>query len=275
MRVLLDVTAWTTTCVEDGVGVTSGGVGSLEVTELRFPPRYLQRPYDPERGYLAVVLEGGLEKAFARGPISLRAGQIATIPASALHAAEFGQRGARVLVIQPFAADAPACGHLLRELRVVDNCGVAALAERIVAELRAPDTAAPVAAEGLTLELVAAASRTGSRPGRRTRPAWLAKVLELLHEPESQPLGLGEIAEAVGIDSSHLARVFRREYGVSVGTYLRRLRLDRAAARLAGSSDPVARIAAEEGFADQSHFTRAFRAYTGVTPGRYRELLRR
>jgi AraC family transcriptional regulator len=274
MRVLLDVTAWTRTCIEDGVGVTSGGIGSLEVTELRFPPRYLQRPYDPERGYVAVVLEGSLEKAFARGSISLRAGQVVTIPASALHAAEFGQRGARVLVIQPFAADAPGCGHLLRELRVVDNGGVAALAERIVAELRAPDAAAPVAAEGLTLELVAAASRAGSGSGRRNRPAWLAGVLELLHDPGSQPLGLGEIAEAVGVDSSHLARVFRREYGVSVGTYLRRLRLDRAAARLAGSTDPVARIAAEEGFADQSHFTRAFKRHTGVPPALYRRIAR-
>jgi transcriptional regulator GlxA family with amidase domain len=69
--------------------------------------------------------------------------------------------------------------------------------------------------------------------------------------------------------------MFRRHYGVSIATYLRRLRLDRAAAKLAGSDAPVARIAAEEGFADQSHFTRAFTCHTGVTPARYRRLTSR
>lgn len=261
---------WATTCVEDGVGVTSAEMGGLDVTELRYPPGYRGEPYDPERGYLAVVLAGRVEKAFARGPLSLRAGNVATVPASAVHTAEFGEDGARVVVVQPLGAEEKPYGRLLRELRVLAGCDLAALAERIVAELRARDTAAPVAAEGLTLELVAAAARAGSGPAGRARPAWLASVLELLHDAGTEPPGLGELAEAVGVDSSHLARVFRREYGVSVGTYLRRLRLDRAAARLARSADPVARIAADEGFADQSHFTRAFRRHTGVTPARYR-----
>jgi AraC family transcriptional regulator len=265
---------WATTCVEDGVGVTSAEMGGLGVTELRFPPGYRQEPYDPERGYLTVVLEGRVEKAFARGPVSLRAGNVATIPASALHTADFGERGARVVVVQPLGATEPACGGLLRELRVLAGCDLAALAERIVAELRAPDSAAPVAAEGLTLELVAAAARAGSRLARPERPAWLASVVELLHDAGTESPALGRLAAAVGVDSSHLARVFRREYGVSVGTYLRGLRLDRAAARLAGSSDPIARIAAEGGFADQSHFTRAFRRHTGVTPARYRRICR-
>jgi AraC family transcriptional regulator len=268
------VTGWVTSCVEDGVRATSADVGGLDVSELSYPPGYRQRPYDPERGYLAVVLEGRVEKGFAHGLVSLRAGNVAAIPASAAHTAEFGARGARVVVVQPLASEAAECVSLLRELRVLDNVGLASLAERLVAELRASDLAAPVAAEGLTLELVAAAARAGSRAGRPGRPAWLAGVLELLHDRDSPPLRLGDVAAAVGIDSSHLARVFRREYGVSVGTYLRRLRLDRAAARLAGSSDPVARIAADEGFADQSHFTRAFRRHTGVTPARYRRILR-
>jgi len=265
---------WVTTSVEKGVGVTEAAVGGIGVTEFRFPSGYRQEPYDPERGYLAVVLEGRVEKSFARGPVSLRAGDVATIPASALHTAEFGANGARVVVVEPPGAGEQAYGGLLRELRVLAGCDLTALGERIVAELGAPDSAAPVAAEGLTLELVAAAARAGSRPGGRACPAWLASVLELLHEAGGEPPGLGELAEAVGVDPSHLARVFRREHGVSVGTYLRRLRLDRAAARLARTSDPVARIAAEEGFADQSHFTRAFRRHTGVTPARYRRAFR-
>ncbi|HMB89928.1 MAG TPA: helix-turn-helix transcriptional regulator, partial [Rhodothermales bacterium] len=72
----------------------------------------------------------------------------------------------------------------------------------------------------------------------------------------------------------HLTRVFRTYYRVSIGTFLRRLRLDWAASQLATAPDSLADIALQAGFADQSHFTRAFKKYTGVTPGHYRRALR-
>lgn len=268
------MTAWATTCVADGVDVTSADLGGLVVSELRFPPGHAHGPYDPERGYLAIVLEGRVEKTFARGGVSVRASSVATVPANAVHTAEFCVGGTRVVVVEPLGSGGPACRSLLGELRVRESAGLAALAERIVGELRAPDTAAPLAAEGLSLELVAAAARADAAPTRLGRPAWLGSVLELLHDPAADRLGLGGVAAVVGVDPSHLARVFRREHGISVGTYLRRLRLDRAAARLAGSRDSVARIAMDEGFADQSHFTRAFKRHTGVTPARYRRIAR-
>jgi AraC-like DNA-binding protein len=34
---------------------------------------------------------------------------------------------------------------------------------------------------------------------------------------------------------------------------------------------PIARVAAETGFADQSHLARHFKHLTGVTPGQYRK----
>ena len=86
---------------------------------------------------------------------------------------------------------------------------------------------------------------------------------------------LSQLAEAVGVHPAHLARSFRREYGLTVGQYARAVRLDWASAQLALPDASLAGIAVGAGFADQSHFTRAFRAHTGVTPGRYRELLRR
>ena len=57
---------------------------------------------------------------------------------------------------------------------------------------------------------------------------------------------------------------------MTVGTYVRRLRLDWAARELARSDTALARVALVAGFADQSHFTRAFRGYTGLTPSVYR-----
>jgi AraC family transcriptional regulator len=85
-----------------------------------------------------------------------------------------------------------------------------------------------------------------------------------------QPVRLAELAREVSVHPAHLARAFRQQFGTSVGGYVRRLRLDWAAAELERSETALAAIALAAGFADQSHFTRSFRRYTGFTPGAYR-----
>jgi AraC family transcriptional regulator len=138
--------------------------------------------------------------------------------------------------------------------------------------LRASDAAAPLAAEGLTLEILAATAREASvERGLGRSPRWLNAAEELLRARIREPLGLSELADAVGVNATHLARMFRARYGISVGEYGRRLRLDWAAAEIARDERPIAEIAAAAGFADQSHFTRLFRRRLGTTPARFRE----
>lgn len=75
-----------------------------------------------------------------------------------------------------------------------------------------------------------------------------------------------------GVDPAHLARRLRAHYGMTAGAYLREIRVQRAAGALVRSSEPLARIALDAGFADQSHFTRVFRTVHGITPLRCRAL---
>jgi AraC family transcriptional regulator len=84
---------------------------------------------------------------------------------------------------------------------------------------------------------------------------------------------IATLADDIGVHPVHLARVFRAHYGMSIGTYLRGLRLDWAACQLP-TNTPLSEIAAGAGFVDQSHFTRAFRIHTGLTPGQYRAACR-
>jgi AraC-like DNA-binding protein len=261
--------AWVSSRVEDDVGVREAVAGNVEVTELRFPPGYVQGAVTPPRGYVAVVLEGGMTKCFGCGPFPLAEGELATMPARAAHEAFFGPEGCRVLVVKP----PPAVSNpLLEHFGVRRADGVAVLGERIAAELASRDAAAPVAVEGLALQLVAAALRSEPTLESRARPAWFGTVLQLLRDPPSWKVA--DLAREVAIDPDHLGRVFRRHFGVSISTYLRELRLDRAAASLVLTEASVAQIAADEGFADQSHFTQAFRRHVGVTPARYRRLAR-
>jgi AraC family transcriptional regulator len=266
-------TAFASVSHDDGVRVTSAEVTGFTITELEFPPHYVQRPYEPEHAYLALVLEGGMEKAFPLRTISFDPASALTMPAGAGHGARFGPRGARVLVVRPKAASAvPACLGRFGELR---GRGFGWLAWRLAGELRAPDDAAPLAAEGLVLQLLAAVARESSADRSRARaPAWLNAAEELLRARSGVCVRLGELAEELGVHPAHLAREFRARHGVSVGEYGRRVRLARAASEIASGDRPLAEIAAGAGFADQSHFTRLFRRHVGTTPARYREAAR-
>jgi AraC family transcriptional regulator len=72
------------------------------------------------------------------------------------------------------------------------------------------------------------------------------------------------------VHPDHLARAFKLRFGLPIGSYLRRLRLDWAATRLESNEQAISAIALAAGFADQSHFTRTFRRHTGLTPHEYR-----
>jgi AraC family transcriptional regulator len=256
---------------DEGVSVTSAEVNGFTLSELRFPKSYLQAPFEPELPYLAVVLEGELVKSFPRRTLELGCSNAVAIPVGATHGARFGSDGARILIVRPRSASDPGAGCFDRvaELRGRE---LTWLAWRLVGELRASDAAAPLAAEGFALELLAATTREARierSPG--LPPVWLRSAEELLRARLADRIGLGELAEVVGVHPTYLARAFRAHYGLSVGEYGRRLRLAWAAAELARGDKSLAEIATSAGFADQSHFTRVFRRQVGTTPARYRE----
>ncbi len=255
---------------DEGVLVRSADVDGLTLAELRFPPGYVQVEFAPDLPYLALVLDGGLEKSFSRRTLHLNKACALTMPAAAAHAARFGPKGARIVIVKPKNASTHLGGSLDRLVQL-SVPGLTWLAWRLAGELRAADTAAPLAAAGFALELLAATSRESGFARRPRRPpAWLRSAEELLRACLGDCIGLGELADAVGVHPTHLARAFRAHYGVSVGEYGRRVRLEWAAAEIAGGDTPLAIIAAQAGFADQSHFTRLFKHHVGITPARYR-----
>jgi AraC family transcriptional regulator len=136
------------------------------------------------------------------------------------------------------------------------------------------DQAAPLAIEGLLLELLAAGARRSSVRGPGTQPAWLGDVLEILHGDTASHWTLSHLAAAVQVHPVTLARAFRRARACSVGEYVRRLRIERAAQELGGTTRSIAEIAMTAGFADQSHFSNVFRRHTGMSPSAFRRSVR-
>jgi AraC family transcriptional regulator len=99
-------------------------------------------------------------------------------------------------------------------------------------------------------------------------------ILQLLSDLRGRldgDVSLEALAARSGWSPFHFHRTFRKVVGETPKQYTLRLRLERAAARLASGGDPVVRVAAEAGFSSHEVFTRAFRRQFGLTPSRYRE----
>jgi AraC family transcriptional regulator len=146
------------------------------------------------------------------------------------------------------------------------------LAARLFREYRRGDSASLLAMEGLTLEMIAAASNEDVGRREFKSPPWLDRTREFLHAEFARNLTIENIAKVAGVHPSHLARSFREQVGYTIGEYVRRLRVEFASQHLSSTDAPLGEIAAAAGFSDQSHLSRTFKTYFGVTPGEYRKI---
>jgi AraC-like DNA-binding protein len=95
----------------------------------------------------------------------------------------------------------------------------------------------------------------------------LMRVTDALLADPGDVRGLEAFADTVGASSRTLARLFRRETGMSFQAWRRQLRLTEALASLSQGATP-ARAAAAVGYASGPAFGAAFKAAFGTTPGR-------
>ena len=246
----------------------------LRILKVWFPPGSRIPAHRHDRANFAVMIDGSFDVARARESHSCPPSTVFTEPLGERHANRVDRRGARVVVLQPDPGRAgliEPCAPLFQAHRHFLDGRIGDLARRLAQELDRDDSVSRVAAEGLALEMLATAARIAETECRKPRPpGWLARAQDLLHEHFLEDLRVTEVARAVGVHPVYFARVFRAHLRVPIGAYVRGLRLEWAARRLAHGEEPLSEIALAAGFADQSHFTRVFRRYAGATPLRYR-----
>lgn len=107
----------------------------------------------------------------------------------------------------------------------------------------------------------------------RTNPAVSAQIRscrDYIELHAQQELKLPMLAKHVGYSQYYLSRKFKQEMGVSISTYIKYVRVERAKLMLVSASAPIAQIAEMLHFASSSHFSDAFREVVGMTPQQYR-----
>jgi AraC-like DNA-binding protein len=150
--------------------------------------------------------------------------------------------------------------------------------QQIIGELRHPpvhEGARALWYQGKVLELISElllVTPEGeffcSRQQRLARER-VQKVAEFLKRHMAEPPALEVIARHVGCSSYYLSRTFSKEMGITIPQYLRKLRMERAAALLKTGKFNVTEVALEVGYSSLSHFSQAFCQTMGCCPAIY------
>lgn len=247
-------------------------VAGLRLTDLEHTAARRIPSHSHEQAFLCLLLGGRYREQAGRLAVEYAPGTLVFHPAGFQHQDEIGPGGGVFFLVE--YADSWLLS-LRDEWRGADlrvgrrEC--LALALDLLREHRLGS--APLAVEATAVELLAACAFP--RESRESsRPRWLSRVEERLREETATPPGLADLAADAGVHPVHLARVFRRHRGESVGAYARRLKVQRVFEQLAEGERSLAEIAFDAGFTDQSHLTRVFGKLTGQPPGAIRRLLR-
>jgi transcriptional regulator GlxA family with amidase domain len=111
-------------------------------------------------------------------------------------------------------------------------------------------------------------AQSAERRPLRELQAWMADNLDA-------DLRVETLADRASMSPRNFARAFRRETGLTPGTYVEQLRVEAARQRLERTSDPVERIAEACGFGTPETMRRAFARRVGAAPAAYRARFRR
>lgn len=83
-----------------------------------------------------------------------------------------------------------------------------------------------------------------------------------------------DICRAFGIGRTKLFEVSKRNFGMSIARYIRKKKVEAAAAYMAEHGCKVSEAADYAGFSDYNYFSKVFKAETGFSPKKYEKTLR-
>ncbi len=105
-----------------------------------------------------------------------------------------------------------------------------------------------------------------------TYDARLNRAIDYINRHIDEQLDLETIAEVAAFSKYHFHRVFSAAVGEPLGSYIQRLRLERAAALVAEESqNTITEISYNLNFSSPAVFSRAFKDYFGMSPSEWRE----
>lgn len=249
-------------------------VGGFALSESVYDSGLALSPHCHSNAYLSFVLAGSYAEKYARKASLCTEGALRFLPPAEVHENEYTTAVRCLLVkIDPKILDRLRDhSPVLSSPGEVPGLASSWLANRLVREFRADDDIAPLAIEGVLLEILAESARAMIEGNASNAPAWLRRVREALDDSYLLAPSLAELASIAGVHPVHLSREFRKHFQSTIGEFIRKRRIEHASQLLSNTETPLSEVALTCGFSDQSHFCAMFKTHTGLTPAKFRDL---
>lgn len=96
------------------------------------------------------------------------------------------------------------------------------------------------------------------------------KIISYLYMHIEDHLSLEEIAYDLKISTGYLSSCFKKNMGISVMNYYKKIKVERSKTLLMNSNKSILEISTLLGFCDQCHFSKTFKSIVGLTPTEYK-----
>jgi len=251
--------------------------GGLCAFEAMYAPRSRLPEHDHSSPFFTYVLRGNYVEQVGRAARDCRRGAVVFHAHHEAHANIVGDGGTASLNVElTEAAWRELTGDVIRSSDMVGRVlsGDAEwMAVAVWREFHQEDPASMLALDEAVARLCGTVRTSSARGVFEPHPR-LDRCMEYLRENATAAPRLAEVARIAGVHPMHLAKLFRKRFGYSMGEFVRRQRIAWACERLSRDTQTISAIAARAGFADHAHFTRTFRRIAGCSPRWYRENIR-
>ncbi|MBQ9008511.1 MAG: response regulator [Clostridia bacterium] len=157
--------------------------------------------------------------------------------------------------------------HLTAQMEISPDSGISEQLLRLCAD--ESEDSETLLENGLRfLEQQAVQSQT---PGN---PQIVRKARAYLEEHYSEPLGLREVADALGVSSGYLSKCFKAQGGDSFTEYLTDVRIEAAKRLMRDTDSSISDISYAVGFSDPGYFSKCFRKRENLSPSDYATFFR-
>jgi AraC-like DNA-binding protein len=223
-------------------------------------------PHRHRRAQVVHAISGTMRLSTETGTWMVPPNRAVWVPGGIEHEIRMvGRVSMRTLYIEPDAAPfMPAAHCLVVEVPALLRELILAMGEQPIEDAPDPRAAAMI---GLTLDELRRATALPVRIPLPADPRLLGLCRAMLEDLASGHT-IEDWAERLSVSGRTLARLFRRETGLSFGDWRQQARLAEAIAALSRGR-PIAEVAATLGYTSPSAFTAMFRRTLGSAPSRY------
>ncbi len=105
-----------------------------------------------------------------------------------------------------------------------------------------------------------------TKPSAKKLHPGLKYAVDFLNNNYNKSVNVYELAKGAGMAYSHFAELFKKEFGMTLTSYLNRFRVEKAKQLIKETDLPLSEIMTKVGFNTEQHFFSQFKRFTGVTP---------